>query len=184
MKLHLLSKVLVFGLITIGLTSASFIEEKKVAEIKWLTFEEAVELNKTQPKKIFIDVYTDWCGWCKVMDKNTFKNPYISEYISENYYAVKLDAEQKEDIVFQGNTFKFVPRGKKGYHELAAALLNGKLSFPTVVFLDEQLRMIQPIPGYQKPENLAPILQYFGEDLHTSVSWEDFQKSYESPFEK
>lgn len=184
MKIYKLSFVLLFSLITVGLIGTSFKGKEKPAEIEWLTFEEAVELNKTQPKKIFIDVYTDWCGWCKVMDKNTFKNEYIAEYISKNYHAVKLDAEQKASIEFQGNTFKFVPRGKKGYHELAASLLNGKLSFPTVVFLDEQFRLIQPLPGYQKPEQLAPILQYFAEDLHNSVSWQDFQKDYKSPFEK
>ncbi len=169
--------------VMIGMANTAFIEKEKPAKIEWLTFEEAVELNKTQPKKFFIDVYTDWCGWCKVMDKNTFSDPYIAQYISENYHAVKFNAEQRESVEFQGNTFKFVAQGRKGYHELAAALLNGKLSFPTVVFLDEQMRMIQPIPGYQKPENLAPILTYFAEDHHTKTSWDDFQKNYQSPFE-
>ena len=75
-------------------------------EIHWITWDEAVKLNASNPKKVFVDVYTDWCGWCKRMDATTFKDPKVVEYISNNYYAVKLDAEQKDDIVFQGNTFK------------------------------------------------------------------------------
>ncbi len=146
--------------------------------IQWLSFEEAVLLNKTQPKKIFIDVYTDWCGWCKVMDKNTFTDPKVIAYMNTYYHAVKFDGEQRADVTFQGNVFKFIARGNKGYHELAASLLGGKLSYPTVVFLDDQFRMIQPLPGYQKPENLLPVLMFFGEDYHTRMSWEDFQKEY------
>ncbi len=157
-------------------------EKPSFEEIEWISFEEAIERNKKEPKKIFIDVYTDWCGWCKRMDQTTFKNEVISKLVSEHYYAVKLDAEQKEAIEFDGNTFKFVANGRRGYHELAAALLQNKLSFPTVVFLDEQMRMIQPIPGYQQPQSLAPILQYIGEDHFKKTSWEDFQKTYKSQF--
>ena len=118
--------------------------EEKESVINWMTFEEAMEKNKTEPRKIFIDVYTDWCGWCKVMDKKTFSNPIIAEYMNDKYYAVKLDAEQREDIEFNGTTFKFVAQGSRGYHELAAALLNGKLSYPTVVFMVEEFYSLHP----------------------------------------
>ncbi|MEM7551558.1 MAG: DUF255 domain-containing protein [Bacteroidota bacterium] len=156
--------------------------ENSKSSINWMTFEEAMEKNKTEPRKIFIDVYTDWCGWCKVMDKKTFSNPVIAEYMNDKYYAVKLDAEQKEDIEFNGTTFKFVAQGKRGYHELAAALLNGKLSYPTVVFMDEQNRILQPIPGFQKADQFDRIMKFFGEDSYKDQSWKDFQESYTSPF--
>ena len=73
-------------------------------KVKWYSFEEAVELNKTKPKKILVDVYTDWCGWCKKMDQNTFSHPVIAEYINKNFYAVKFDAESKEAIKFKEYT--------------------------------------------------------------------------------
>src|SRR6185295_7853223 len=92
--------------------------------IKWMTFEEAVEKSKTEKRKIFIDVYTDWCGWCKVMDKNTFPDPEVARLLNEKFYPVKLDAEQTADITFRGTTFKFIAQGNKGVHQLAAALLN------------------------------------------------------------
>ncbi len=66
-------------------------------KIKWMSIEEAYELTLTEehPKKIFIDVYTDWCGWCKRMDKATFQNEEVAAYMNMHYYNVKFDAEQK-----------------------------------------------------------------------------------------
>ena len=77
--------------------------------VKWMSFEQAIERSKSEKRKIFIDVYTDWCGWCKVMDKSTFSEARVAKILNEKFYPVKLDAEQREDIVFSGNTFKFVP---------------------------------------------------------------------------
>lgn len=148
-------------------------------EVAWMSWDEAVERasNDSQPKKIFVDVYTDWCGWCKKMDKDTFRNPEVAAYMSENFYMVKLDAEQKDPIEFRGNTYTFVPSGRRGYHQLAAALLQGQMSYPTVVFLDESLNMLSPVPGYQKPDNFLRIARYFGEDIYKDTSWESYSGS-------
>lgn len=159
---------------------ASSFSVQEEAAVNWLSFEEALELSKKEKKKVFIDVYTDWCGWCKVMDKNTFNQPVIAAYLNENFYAVKLDAEQEEDITFRDHTFKFVANGKRGYHQLAAALLNNKLSYPTVVFLDEEFNMIQPLPGYQKPDRFEMIVKYFGSDGYKTTEWAKWEKEFES----
>ena len=145
-------------------------------EINWLSWDEAAKLAETDknPKKIFIDVYTDWCGWCKKMDKDTFQNPEVAEYMSKNYYMVKLDGEGKEPIEFRGKTFKFVPSGRNGYHEFAAALMQGKMSYPTTIFLDEQMNMLSPVPGYQKPGPFLKIAKYFGEDIHKEKDWNTY----------
>ena len=150
--------------------------------VKWLSFEQAIEKSKTEKRKIFIDVYTDWCGWCKVMDKNTFSEPNVSKILNEEFYPVKFDAEQREDVIFNGTTFKFVASGNGGYHQLAAALLNNKLSYPTVVFLDENFAMIQPLSGYQKPQEFHKIIQYIGEGHYKTLTWTDWQGKYKSPY--
>lgn len=150
--------------------------------VKWMTFEEAIVKSKVEKRKIFIDVYTDWCGWCKVMDKNTFSEPNVAKILNEQFYPVKFDAEQKEDVVFNGTTFKFVPSGKSGYHQLAAALLNNQLSYPTVVFLDEEFRMIQPLAGYQKAPEFHKIIQFIGEDHYKKTKWDEWQSIYKSPY--
>jgi len=151
-------------------------------QINWISFEEAVEKNKKKPKKVFIDAYTDWCGWCKVMDKQTFTDPLIIEYINANYYAVKFNAESKSPITFKGKQYDFVPSGNRGYHQLAAELLNGKLSYPTVVFLDENMDLLQPIPGFRKPAEMDLILKYFGGNYYKNTSYDIFQQQYKSPY--
>jgi thioredoxin-related protein len=175
-------------LLLIILSSAYYVDREEhrlnqdEVSVEWLSFEEAVEKSKSEKRKIFIDVYTDWCGWCKVMDKKTFSEATIATYLNEKYYAVKLDAEQTEDIIFRDHTFKFVPNGRRGYHELAAWLLQGKLSYPTVVFLDEDFNPIQPLPGYREPKEFHPILTFFGEDQHKSMDWNAYQRVYDSPY--
>ena len=163
-------------------SKAQVINQESTSTVNWMTFEEAVEQSKIERRKIFIDVYTDWCGWCKVMDRKTFSEASIAAYLNEKYYPVKFDAEQEDEVSFNDHTFKFVPNGRRGYHELAVTLLQGKLSYPTVVFLDEDFNMIQPLPGYREPKDFHPILQYFGEDQYKVMKWDEFQAKYESPY--
>lgn len=151
--------------------------------VKWMTFEEAVEKSKTEKRKIFIDVYTDWCGWCKVMDKNTFNEGQVAKVLNEKFYPVKFDAEQTDDVTFNGTTFKFIPSGNTGVHQLAAALLNNQLSYPTVVFLDEEFRMIQPLQGYQKAPDFHKIISFIGGDHYKTIKWADWQGIYKSPYQ-
>jgi len=153
-------------------------------KIKWMTFEEAVEASQETPKKIFIDVYTSWCGWCKRMDARTFSNPDIAKYMNEHYYAVKLDGEQKETIQFMDNSFKFIPNGRRGYHELAAALLDGKLSYPSCVVMSEKMQRITTIPGFRDPYDMDTVLRYIAEDHYISTSFADYQTKYTSPLPK
>ena len=150
-------------------------------EVKWYTIEKAIELNRKEPKKLVVDVYTDWCVWCKVMDKNTFGNAIIAEYLNKKYYPVKFNAEQKENITIGDNTYKFVAQGRRGYHELAAALLNNKMGYPSVVFLDEQIRIIQPFQGYIKARQFDEIMRFIGEEYYKTKSWNDFVETYQSP---
>ncbi|MEQ8472520.1 MAG: DUF255 domain-containing protein [Marinoscillum sp.] len=166
----------IFGFVLVIMLSVS----ANAQEIEWISFEEAVERSKKEPRKLLIDIYTDWCGWCKKMDREAYANDVITEYVNEKFYAVKFNAEQQESIEFDGHTFKFVAQGKRGVHELAAALTNNKLSYPTTVFMDEQLRIIQPIPGYMDAKALEPILSYIGDDKFKSVKWPEFQKNYQS----
>lgn len=153
----------------------------KTAQIEWLTFEEAMKRMETEPRKVFIDVYTDWCGWCKRMDANTFSHPAIAGYLNEKWYAVKFDAEQKTPIVYKGREFTFVPSNSRGYHQLAAELTGGRLSYPTTVYLDENANPIQSIPGYKDALNLDKILKFFGENHYLDKTWVGFQEGYNSP---
>jgi thioredoxin-related protein len=153
------------------------------SEIHWVSFEEALELNKTAPKKWLVDVSTSWCGWCKRMDATTFSDPVIIEYVNANYYAVSLDGEEKEDIVMDDVTFKFVDNGKRGYHELPAKLMNGKMSYPTIVFLNSDVEVYQALPGYKSNVDFLPIIQFINTfEANPDRTWDEFITAYESPY--
>lgn len=141
--------------------------ETEGTHINWITMEQAAELGNTTPKKVLVDVYTDWCGWCKRMDKATYEQKEVVEYINEHYYAVKFDAEQHEDVVLGERTFKFrADQGRRGVHELAVAMMDGKMSYPTTIFFNEQLQRITPLPGYQGPVDMLAILHYINDEVY------------------
>ena len=149
-------------------------------EVNWVTFEQAVELNKKTPKPFLIDIYTDWCGWCKRMDKTTYQNEILVQYINKNFHAVKLDGEQKEDITFKDYTFKFKPSGRRGYNEFAAVLLNGKLSYPTTVFMNKEMELLDRVPGYLNEKIMEQVTSYFADEKYKTEKWEDFVKNFKS----
>jgi len=146
-------------------------------EVKWYSIEEAAALAKSDPRPIFVDAYTDWCGWCKKLDKDTFSNPVIAEILNTKYYAVKFNAEGKDPVTFQGR--KFINDGSLGKaHQLAYALLQGNIGYPTVVFLTADSELITPVSGYKTPVEFEPMLIYFAGTSWQKQSFEDFMKSF------
>ena len=163
-------------LLLIAITIASNAIAQKVI---WYTFSEAVKLNEEAPRKILVDVYTDWCGWCKVMDEQTFQDPIISKILNEKYYAVKFNAERKDTVIFQGNTFVNAGEGSRPPHQLAVAMLNGKMSYPSIVFLDEKNQLVTAVPGFQKPEQMEPLLMYIFESLYEkNMNFQEYTQNY------
>ncbi|GAB4028770.1 thioredoxin family protein [Spirosoma gilvum] len=148
-------------------------DERK--HIKWLTIQEAYALTQKKPKKFVIDVYTDWCGWCKVMDRKTFSEPAIVDYVNENFYPVRFNAEQTADITLGKQTFKYISGGSNGVHELAAALMRNQMSYPTTVFMDEKFNLIQPIAGYLEARTFHQIITYFGKNYHQKEPFDQFK---------
>lgn len=173
-----ISKYLLAAAVSLSICQTSLAQSeivKKVpSKIEWISFEQAVFLNDMKPKKIFIDVYTDWCGWCKRMDAGTFKDSLIANYISENYYAVKLNAETKDTIRFRDKVFVFKPEMKA--NELAISLLSGKMGYPSFVLMDEKYAILQPLSGYQTTEELLPLLEFYGTNAYLTTKWEEYSK--------
>lgn len=177
-KLVLGPFLIVFSIAELVFVAQAAGQEKTT--VQWLTFEEAVEKSKTEKRKIFIDVYTDWCGWCKVMDKKTFNEPAVAKVLNEKYYPVKFNAEQRDDVVFNGTTFKFIEYGGRGTHQLAAALLNNQLSYPSVVFLNEDFAIVTIMKGYQQAPAFHKMAEFIGGDHYKTVKMDQWQ--YQSPF--
>ena len=183
-----MKKIILFGILAAALAGFSFVQmhpvtspnptAEKATKLKWYTWEEAVELNKTAPKKIFVDVFTDWCGWCKRMDSATFTDPEVAAYMAANFYPVKLNAEQKEDIKFNGETFSYIAdAGKRGIHSLAYSLLDGHMSYPSFVYLNEKYERVTISPGYKEPADIIKELKFVAEEKYNTQSWDDYLKS-------
>lgn len=153
------------------------------SSVKWYTVEQADSLLKTQNKPLFIDVYTEWCGWCKHMMKTTFANNGIASYMNQNFINVRFDAETFDTLTFQNKTYTNPGVGSKPKHDLAKFLLNGRFSFPTIVYMGRD-KKFYPIPGYKNVAEIQPFLIYFAENLYTSLSLQDFDRYFKYAYKK
>ena len=160
-------------------------------EINWMTMNEALEAQKKEPKKIFMDAYTTWCGPCKMLDKNTFSNRDVADYINANFYPVKFNAEGNEVINYKDHTFenpKFDPerRGRNSQHTFATAMkITG---YPSLVFFDEKGNLLNVMPGYRTPGQLEVFLKLFAKDDYKEITsneeWKKYQEAFQATFNK
>jgi thioredoxin-related protein len=145
-------------------------------KLQWMTLSEAATKLKVEKKPILIDLYTNWCGWCKVMDKNTYTNPMVIKYIKDNFYPVKLDAETKETLSWKGK--QFVYNADYKVNEYAVEITGGQLSFPTTVILPVDGSAPQAIPGYLKIPDMELILKYFGEGHFGKTPFTEYRQKF------
>ncbi len=177
-------KILLTGLIfvfTVATTTAQ--------EIKWVTMNEALELQKTQPKKILMDAYTTWCGPCKMMDQKTFTNKDVVNYVNKHFYAVKFNAEGTEEVMYKDFNYtnpNYDPerKGRNSQHFFANALkITG---YPSLVFFDEDSNVIAPIMGYRTPSQLEIFLKMIAKndykELNSTEAWQDYEKKFKGTF--
>jgi thioredoxin-related protein len=156
--------------------------QEETSLINWITLNEALQKQKTQPKKIFVDVYTDWCGWCKHMMKTTFSNPQIAAYINQNYYPVRFDGETKDTIIYLGDTLVNTNKTTKSAHQLTNILTNNRPSYPTITYLDETGKVISPVPGYMDVKTIEPYLVYFTENIFRTTQFDAYHKEFDKTF--
>ena len=154
-------------------------------KIRWMSLEEALTAQKEAPKKIIMDVYTNWCGPCKLLDKNTFQNPDVVKYVNDHFYAVKFNAEGDEVIQYKAMDFgnpDYDPsrKGRNAQHELAQAL--GISAYPTIVFFNENGDTLMPIKGYKTPNQLELYLKLFNNDDYKNISTQEQWDKYQSQF--
>ncbi|MBT8276776.1 MAG: DUF255 domain-containing protein [Bacteroidia bacterium] len=167
-------------ILLIAFISVPFATVTAQDSINWIDITDLEEEMSRNPKPVFFDVYTDWCGWCKRMDKTTFRNKKVVDAINTNFHAVKFDAEMKETFTFQGHEFKFIDSGRRGHNELAAALLNNRMSYPSYVALNEKFERITIIKGYQTVQQFMPILTYLSNKHYLQQTWEEYKSSLKS----
>ena len=150
--------------------------------VNWLTFKEAQAKNKTQQKPFLIDIYTDWCGWCKHMMKTTYSNPGISAYINQNFYPIKFNAETKDTIEYNGKTYMPTSKGPKTAHQLALKFLGTSLTYPSTMFVANNFEFNLLSQGYLDEKKLEPILIFTVENAYRTTQYEDFSERFTKTF--
>lgn len=179
-----MKKSIIIILLLIGTTQV-----KAQDGINWLSMDEALALQLDSPKKIIMDVYTSWCGPCKLLDKNTFSNADVIKFINKNYYPVKFNAEGTDDINYDGITYdnpnyQAGRKGRNSQHLFAKALkITG---YPSIVFFNKDGGFIQTVVGYKTPQQLEIYLKMMANDdyleLTTNEAWQNYQENFKGKF--
>jgi thioredoxin-related protein len=176
------------GILLFVVLLASFkpLPKEGAGKINWVTIEQAMALQKKAPKKIIMDVYTNWCGPCKMLDKNTFQNEDVANYVNEHFYAVKFNAEGNTSVTYKDRTFEnpnydaTKANRRNSAHEFSRFL--NVSAYPTMVFFDENANYITPISGYLKPQQLELYLKLFQSDQHKEMTTQEQFNNYYKTF--
>ena len=176
---HWMGKNVKLILLTFLVSLCSFkVTVTKHEKLEWMDMTQLKEKMKSEARPALIDVYTNWCYWCKVMDKKTYHNSKVVGYITDHFYPVKLDAETKENIEWKSKTFNYNDNYR--INDFTMYVTSGQPSFPTTVILtDEQSDPIS-IPGFLEPKELEPILKYFGEGAYKTESFQIYKMNFKS----
>lgn len=145
-------------------------------KLQWLSLEEAEQKSAQEPRPLLIDLYTDWCGWCKVMDRKTYSSQDLIKYLNQKFYVVKLNAESKKDITWKGKVYSY----NAGFrtHDIAITFTKGELAYPTTVILPVNENDPQAIAGMLDVKEMEMLTKYFGENKYGKVSFDDYAKSF------
>ena len=160
--------ILALSLTSLSLSAQPLVKATESKAINWLSIEEAEAKAKKVPKPLMVDVYTSWCGPCKMLEANTFSDPRLAEYVNSHFYAVKFNAESGTPITFKGQKLENPEfdaarvGGRNGTHQLTYAIANvqGRIAYPTVVYLDSAMNVLAPVQGYltSGPDGADPAL--------------------------
>jgi thioredoxin-related protein len=146
--------------------------------IQWLSIDEAMQLQKKEPKKIFLNVYVTWCRWCKQMKDSIFTNREIAHYLNQNFYPVRFNAEQKESLTFKGREYKFINEGDYHVHEFSLFLLNYRQSYPGFVFFNEEGNVINVRTSAMDVYLTEAVLNYYGSNAYQSTPFPKFEEDF------
>jgi thioredoxin-related protein len=171
-----------FKVVVASTSSNSTTDKEPASLVNWLTFKEALALNKVQPKPILIDFYTDWCGWCKHMMSTTYSTPDIATYINTYFYPIKFNAEGQDSIYFKDSLFVNRSKATRSTHNLTPYFLGSNLMYPSTVFISPDLKFTFATSGFLDLKGIEPFLVYMLENVYQTTNYDDFKKGFNEAY--
>jgi thioredoxin-related protein len=154
-------------LLLVGVVAATSVPSHSAESIEWKSFDKGLKDAASQQKYSFVDVYTDWCGYCKLLEKNTLTHKAVLAELTKNFVAIKLNAESEEEVSWKGR--------KLTKRDLAAQW--GVEGFPTMLFLNSKGEIIGSFPSYAEADLMVNLLKYISSGARErKVSFEEFLK--------
>lgn len=133
--------------------------------VRWQGWDAGLAAAQSGKRYVLVDVYTDWCGWCKRMDRDVYARDDVSEYLNRRFVSVKLDAESAQPVHYQGEA-----RTERG---IASGFRVN--SYPTTIFLNAKGEHLTNVPGYLPADRFLLLLRYIGDGhMEKGVSWADY----------
>jgi thioredoxin-related protein len=155
-------------LLILSLVSLSA-QDKKLIEWKNLQEGDSLQIHGDN-RLLFVDIFTDWCGPCKFLDKYTFQNQEVSSYINENFIPVKFNAELKESITFKGNTYDYISNGQAGIQSWAYYALEGNLRYPSMALINKKGETVYVISGFMQPDEFLKTVKKVKSELDQDLA--------------
>jgi len=154
-------------LLSLFLFSGSRLDSTPDGAISWMSISDALSAAPTQNKKIILDVYTDWCGWCKRMDRDVYANSEVVRYLDGHFVASKMNPEKQGSVNYSGTEYSLA--------EFGQAL--GIRGYPATAFFNEKGEVLTVVSGYIKAPEFLKILTYFGDNHYLTTTWEEYAKA-------
>lgn len=151
--------------------------------VKWKTFDETTELMKTNPKKILINLYDNYSISSTMQRLKTYNNPIIADYLNQKFYCINLDVKTNDTITFLNQ--KYINEGAPhGYHQIAIAMLDGKMNFPSFLMLDENSKLLERLQKYMPPDEFEVLIHFIGDDVYKNENWEAYKTTFKGSFDE
>jgi thioredoxin-related protein len=156
--------LLIAALLVVALASTAGAE----GHVAWRGWDEGLREARRTNRPVLVDVYTDWCGWCKRMDRDVYSRADVRDYLASRFVVVRLNAEAQDGVQYEGQ-------------DLTSAGLAEQFrvtGYPTTVFLKSSGAHLINVPGYVPADRFMLVLRYIGEGhMEKGVEWESFLKA-------
>jgi thioredoxin-related protein len=157
--------------------------DDKLKKLKWMTFQDVLNAPVPKKKKTLVFIHTEWCNACMVMQRTTFIDTLVSEYMGKHFELAQMNAQDTVTLNFKGRIYVNSKSPQEPFHQLATALCRNNMILPTLAILDENLNLLDAVAFYIHPKFLDDILHFYGEDLYATMSWKDYMTGKQQGFQ-